>query len=379
VRTILFLILIGALALFSVFASRVTVDSDFPVFYRAAKTILDPNAPNAALYLPPNCAKYPTPEREDSPGAFLYSPAAAYLLAPLAFLPYYTAKAVMIFLDAIAYLVSVWILARHRGFAGRLFFYTLALSLLWLPFLQDIRSGQLNAVLLLLITGAACAANRNSFGVAGFLLGIATLFKLFPFAVALLLGLKNRRIIGSCAATLAATLLIPGSHDWFPAIGAIVKNYSPLYLFLFHHGVGWYYLFVMLVAGITAVTVRRCVFPDHFILLALAMPAILLVMPIIEYYHYIFLVLSLLPFMGSCNGLNWKQVPIVLISVGIVTLSCFTPQYVPHYFISTYLSNCLLLSVATLLWCVWMVLIWGKGRFPVAGSQGADKIVRCSD
>lgn len=347
-RTALVVMVMVGVAFLSRFLSLHTCNSDFPVFYHAATTVLDPAAAAAAVYLPPSTAAE-VPEPVSSVGAFVYSLAAAYLLAPLGLLPYYGAKALLIFLDALAFLGALALVSRSNGAAGRLFLYPLAVSFLWPPLLQDLRSGQVNALLLLLLALSALLANRRLFAASGVLLGIASLFKLFPLGIAAVFAARNWRIFSACLLTVLATFAIPGSSLWFHAMTRVGRFYSPLYLLLKGLGEGWYLLFAALVMGATAAAFYLWE-ADFNAALSMAIPAVLLVVPVIEYYHY---TLALFTVVYHATSPRYRGRPVTFLLVLPVTLISLsflaTASSASFHYRPGLLNGALLLS-AFLLW-----------------------------
>ncbi len=117
---------------FSVFLSHYTYNTDFTAFYYAASTILDPNTPNISVYDIDTDNKYSIPKvTEIHAPAFIYSMPAAYIIAPLALMPYFKAKAAMIFINILMYLAAITIILKMGGASGRWFAYPLALLCLW--------------------------------------------------------------------------------------------------------------------------------------------------------------------------------------------------------------------------------------------------------
>lgn len=348
-RAIFVVAVIGSIALFSAFLAHFTVNSDFPVYYHAAKTVLDPTCDNNAVYIINTTNKFSIPERLQS-YAFIYSIAAAYLVAPLALLSYYTAKAVLIFLNCIAYLAAITIIVRINAASGRLLFYPLILSLLWFPFLQDLRSGQINSLLLLLVSSAVFSAIRQRPYLCGTLLAIAALFKLFLIPIAMVLGLRNWRILASCLLFISVALLIPGSLDWFAAMGNIHKNYSPVYRYLISHGTVWFYAYVMIIAGIAALLSHRCKEENHPLIVSFAIPAVLLIMPIIEYYHYTLLMFSVAYLITSEYRTDVILMRSIAVSATLINLAIFFTGASVHFDSNPYLSNTLLLLGVFIMW-----------------------------
>ena len=315
-------VLIVCILFFSIFNPLFSYNTDFPVFYQAASLILDPSATAASVYDIEALKKYAVPEKFTGKSAFLYSMPVAYALSPLALMPYYAAKTVMIFMSFLAYLVAVMLILRMTAASGRWFVYPLALSCLWFPFIQDLRFGQVNSILLLFVSLAVYFARKEQFALSGIVLAIAALVKLFPVGIALVMGLKNRRILLVFALTFALSFLIPGSLNWFPAIGNIHKiGLMPAYLFLRQFGIEWYVLYVISVAGITAFIAYRINDTNYLVLATLSIPAVFLVMPLVEYYHLTLMAFPCLFLLTSKDNAISKT--IALLSIVLIYLGIF--------------------------------------------------------
>lgn len=266
------------------FVADFTYNTDFHVFYYAASTILDPERPASAVYELDTANPYNVPEYWSA--HFIFSLAAAYLMAPLALLPPLAAKTTIILFDILSYLCAVYIVLRLGGASERLTAWGLGLSCLWFPFIQDLRFTQINSILLLLVALAVLSATKNRPWLGGVLLGVAALFKLFPLAVAMVLGLKNWRIGAACFTVFGASFLIPGSVKWFSAIPNLHNfEQQAKYLVFGEYGLIWYALWVVIVAGLTALFAYRYPMPDYPLLAAFAIPAMFLAAPIMEYPH----------------------------------------------------------------------------------------------
>lgn len=301
----------------TIFARYPRAGFDFPVFYQAACIILDPNTANTTIYTFNGSENsiYLIPEASDSI-AYIYSMAAAYIMAPLALMPYYWAKTTLIFLDLMAYIGAVVLVLRNHRAEGRLLFYPLMISLLWLPFLQDLTFAQINAMLLLLVTSAVLLASRKYALPAGILLGIASLFKLFPVAIALVLGLKNWRIAAACIGTIGMTLFIPGSLEWFPALKRISPvGFSDMYIMLAHFGPYWGWLYSAAVGAATALIAWYYREVDYRYLASLAIPAVFLAAPVVEYYH---LTLLIFTYLNLYFAVNKEKIFVILTTLSAI-------------------------------------------------------------
>lgn len=286
-------IIIISLYYVSTFMSNYTYNTDFPAFYRAAKVIHDSDVPDTSVYeVDSKTNKYNIPE------AFVhyrFSVLIAYLMSPLALLPYNAAKALMIAINFLAYGFSMAIILYLKKATGRWFIYPLALSFIWMPFIHDIRFVQVNSCLLFLVTLSVLFAVKNRPFIGGSILGLAALFKVFPIAIAMVLGIKNWRIIVSCAVTFGLALLFPGTKEWFSSFAYtpfLDKLYSVIYLALKEYSIVLYGVYVSIIGGLTALTAYHCRDRDYLSLTALAIPATLLTMPVIEYFHLVLLILT---------------------------------------------------------------------------------------
>jgi hypothetical protein len=308
---------------FSVFLSPYTYNSDFPVFYYAANTILDPNVPNTSVYDIDTNNRYSMPEAMGKNHVFLFSMPGAYIMAPLALMSYFRAKSVMIFINILMYLAATLIALRIGGASGRWFAYPLALLCLWPPFVQNLRHGQINAILLFLIAVAVLAATKNSPVLSGVFLAIATLFKLFPIAIAMVLGIKNWRIFVSCVVVFGVSFLIPGSLKWFHAISNIYPAYNPIYQWLKQFNPSLFFIFAAAIAGITALIIYKVKGTNYPLITSLAIPAVFLTMPIIEYYHLTLLTFSYAYLIASLKRFNRLILTSYFLSIILISIPFF--------------------------------------------------------
>src|SRR3990172_3666766 len=271
-------------------------NSDFPVYYFVASTILDPQASPGDVYRYPEDTenKYSIPERKDVRERFLYSMLAAYLMAPLGWLPYYTAKAVMIFVNIAAYLCAVVVIFKLGNVSDRWVIWGAGISCVWLPFLSTLMGGQINALILLLIAVATLAATRGQPYLCGALFALAALFKLFPLAIVLVLGLRNRRILVGFAVLFGASFLIPGATEWISRIIDFLKEKEevqfPVYVWLKTMHPLLIVTIPILIVSMTALVTVLSKDTDYPMLASFAIPAAFLSMPRLGYYHFTVLV-----------------------------------------------------------------------------------------
>ena len=332
-KIILCLLMILLCGCIAVVSALYTENTDFPAFYRAAMIIMDPNIPNENVYdVADPINMYNIPEEFVQ---YRFSLPAAYLISPLALLPYSSAKAVMTLINILAYAVSVIVLLRFVNASGRRFVWPLAFSFLWMPFLRDIGFVQVNSILLIFITIAVFMAIKDRPLATGMFLGTAALFKMFPIAIAMVLGLKNWRIFTSCVLMFSLALILPGSKEWFASFAYTsfrTEFYSVIYMWLKGYNILLYVVYVALVGGITALVAHRFKYYNYPVLTSLAIPAVLLTMPIIEYFH---LVLLIFPYVYLLT----QRLPVIYtIFLMISLIVIFSGGFLfPGYIITSYL------------------------------------------
>ena len=353
---------------FSLFLSYQSVYTDFPVYYAAAKTILAPGTAKSSVYDTDMPGRYPIPEPTEENNVFIYSMPVAYLFAPLALMPYFIAKATMIFINIVLYVTAIALILRYNRSSGRWSSYPLLLSWVWIPYVQGIRTGQVDAIMLFLVTLAGLSATKNRNGLPGILLAIAALFKLFPFAIAMLLGLKNWRIPVYCALCFGAFLLMPGSLKWFMAIRNIYTfDFMPTYLLLKKGSLAWIgLLYFGVIVGYTAATVYRFRYVNHLMLIAFAIPAVFLIMPIVEYHHLTLLIFSYVYLLNPSNKDNRWLLLIALLSFVLIDVSYFISRQ--SYLIVMPLASKILIILGLLMsWSAmaWKIHVVGQRTFPL--------------
>jgi len=302
-------------------------ETDFPVFYCAAKIALDPATPISKVYdtsVLMGCKVPETLNQEQRHGLyFIYSIPAAYILTPLALLPYFHAKTLIIILDIICYLATISKLIKTIS-PDSTFIKPLRYSLLaclWLPFQFDIRFAQINSILFFLIAIAAVNTSKRPF-LSGFLIGIASLFKLFPLGIALLIGLKNWRVAAACIFTFVIGLTITDSWVWFTEIGNVIRTETaPIYL-LINYNINLYLGYALAIIGITVLTSYFGSSDDVFIT-GFAITSLFAIMPIIEYYHLALLIIPLFYFTFNTNIKNKFFKKTTALPIALITISAF--------------------------------------------------------
>lgn len=298
----------------SAILSRATYNTDFPAFYSAASTILDPKASNEDVYRDDVDTRYPIPEKKEVHTIFIYSLPVAFLFAPLAWMPYYTAKAVMIFLNIVSYLSAVAIILTLGKVSGRWMVWGIGLSCFWLPFINNLGHAQINGIILFLIAVAILAVTRGYPLLCGALLALAALFKLFPLAVALVLGLRNRRILIGFVLVFGASFLLPGATGWISTIWKWGKVEAPLYVWLKTLTPSLVVICPILIGSVTALISLMAKEDDYSLLTAFAIPAVFLAMPRLGHFHLTLLVFSFGYLFSSKEFRSWPLLSFLVLS-----------------------------------------------------------------
>lgn len=148
---------------------------------------------------------------------FTHPPATVLLALPFAGLDYPDATLAWNLVSLAALAVSAWLVGRALEISRSFWavFPLLTLLLLCTPLWDQLGQGQLNLILLALVTGTWVAERSGRPVWAGFFLGAATALKLFPGFLALYFVLRGQwSVLIAAACTLAAlvgvTLILPG-------------------------------------------------------------------------------------------------------------------------------------------------------------------------
>jgi hypothetical protein len=165
-----------------------------------------------------------------------HPPTSVLLGIPFAWMEYHHAFLAWNVLSLGLVVASAWLVIRQLGvrvtLAGLMIFYVLVL--LFSPFRQQVSQGQLNAVLLALITGAWAAERSARPGLAGVLLGLATAIKLIPAFLLLYYAVRGRwRVVWSGVACLAfvtaLTVLVLGPEAFTTYYGEVMPHVAATY------------------------------------------------------------------------------------------------------------------------------------------------------
>ena len=331
------LTLVGLAVLGSLFARAVTLTrGDFDAYYAGA-TALRTGAPMYTDALTWRDAGYSTmfPGPKPIPNSpYVYPPALAVALMPLSFLSPYTAGLVWLGLIALsilgtAYLFARFILPVPRRYVVPTTVCIGALMALFQPVRTVLSTGQIDSVLLLLLTASLVAFGRRSVW-AGVFLAMAVAIK--PTLGVLVLFLLWKRAYRSFAAFVAvsAVLVLPwflvgldGIRDYVavaaywssPTFGVTPVNQAPYGFFLRLFTVNAFTVpivdvplvakvlqlaVIAVVAVLLALSVRRSEVPMRQLALeyGLAVIATLLTGTLSEDNHFTYLVLPILAAFG---------------------------------------------------------------------------------
>jgi hypothetical protein len=311
----------------SIFVSAIlslkTYNTDFPMYYSAASTILDPEASPEDVYDADAQKQYAIPERKEVETPYVYSLLVAFLFTPLAWMPYYTAKAVMIFLNIMSYLFAVAIILKLGNVSDRWIAFGVAISVLWLPFIHTLLFGQVNALITVLVALAVLAVTRGSPYLCGVFIAFAALFKFFPLAIALVLGLRDRRIVIGFAVVFGATFLIPGATKWIATILNFLNEDRGSLTYIWVRAVSavspvLFFMYPVIIGSVTAFLAAMAKDDDYPLLTAFAITAVFLAMPRLAYYHLTVLVLTYGYLFSMKEYRNWLFTGFLLLSAVIL-------------------------------------------------------------
>lgn len=318
------LVLITAVS-FSYWYARYASSADFPIFYNATSYFLHEHKGISNIYDIWISDEYALPEKTNA-GKFIYSPLALVLLSPLGYLEYYTAKTALMSVNIMCYVLSIYLILKHLKLSGGWYVYPFSLSLIWVPFLIDVMTGQINSILLLLLTLAVCSVVNHKPIISGLLIGVAALFKFFPIGIAMTLGIKNWRIFTSCFLLFVFSItVVPGAVKWFSAIQSIQPSLaSPAHQLLITPTPILFWVYSASIALITALIIYKTKNNDYLKIVSFSIPAIFLAAPVIEPHHLTLLIVSYL-FILNYARINFRLIYIVapLISALVITFTFF--------------------------------------------------------
>jgi hypothetical protein len=164
--------------------------------------------------------------------AYIYPPFLAALLRPIANLPFRAAKTLWFGFNLVCLCVSLGLLTRLIGLPLRTLVPIGLLALVMPPIYDTLLLGQVNLLLLILISGSLYLSSQSRLQrheiLAGFLLGIAAAVKLYPIVIGLSYLIRRRFVALVSMLGGMLTMLIFGS-----AAGGGPDNTIPI----FHRGI----------------------------------------------------------------------------------------------------------------------------------------------
>lgn len=214
------LLLVNAIAIGMRMHTLATIPSDFTQDYMAVLALQK----GQSIYEPFTADELAAQGIQERPGivprANYHPPFNILLFAPLAQLPYSLAIGIWTWGSILLYLLIGSIILRELAIAIPQYWklFVIGASLLWYPFQFHIILAQLSLILVACIIGCWVLLRRQRDVIAGVLLGLAILIKLFPALLLLHLVIHRRwRAIGATLLTITLgmllTLLVVGSDD----------------------------------------------------------------------------------------------------------------------------------------------------------------------
>lgn len=344
INIFIWIFIIIANAMTSIYIANNVHNTDFPVYYTTAERIIDPQFTVKDIYLSTTQRNDALPERYPPGNYFIYSPIVAALISPLGYLPYFAAKSLLLFLSTISYFIAIALLLKQFGLCTWRYF-VLSLLFTWMPFINNFCGAQVNSFILLLIVCAIHMAQKKSPVIAGGLLGLSTMIKIFPLGVAGILGFHNRNITVACVTLFAVSLLAPGTWQWFQVMPSVSSGHTPIYLFARQYGIGWQLFYSFLVVMLCFYCLLETNTTDLLILSAYSIPAVFVAMPVVQYHHLIILTVTYIVifFATSTFATTPFQKVLIVLTILHINLGVFW-EFVP----TTYWS----------IFVIWAVLSW---------------------
>lgn len=218
-RLLISLLLIASLAWFFYYGIVTVWDytgSDFISFYRASEQMLEGKSP----YLEILERTSPEPEAEPVPwGNYIYPTFFATCLFPLTSLDPFWAKKVFVIISICLYvLASIYLIKREygKGTYPHLALCLVIVALCWGPSIENMRVGQSNILVFLLLFCSWLFLDREMESAGGAALGLACAVKLTPI-VALpffIVYFKPKIVLAGLLAFFASMILIFPRYNW---------------------------------------------------------------------------------------------------------------------------------------------------------------------
>ncbi|NLN49990.1 MAG: DUF2029 domain-containing protein [Clostridiales bacterium] len=292
-------------------------EPDFSAFYYAASVILDPDISITEVYNPNPSQQLVEKYGINQPvKPYIYSIAVAYILTPLTLFSYQTAKVVWNLLNIAMYVVAILIPLRLGRASGIYALLLVCLGLVFAPFLRNQFWMQTSVFVFLLVSCAVYLMTKGRFYMSGILLGVATLFKIYPIAVAMVFLFKNWRIPLTTLIVILGSFLIPGSLNWIQAMYNVGRYYSEGYVLL---GPSLFVVFVAIVIFATALIAFRFRELDYQTLATLAIPAGIIILPVIEFHFLTVLMFPIIYLLSLYKDDLLLLKIIVLVSIALIS------------------------------------------------------------
>ena len=295
-----------------------STEPDFSAFYYAAMVVLDSDIPITEIYNPKPSQQLADKYEINQPvKPYIYSIMVAYILTPLTLFSYQTAKVVWNLLNIAMYVIAIVIPLRLGRASGGYFYLLLILGLIFAPFLRNQYWMQTSVFVFLLVSWSIYLMTKGRIYISGIILGLATLIKVYPIAVAMVLLFKNWRITLTTLTIISVSFLIPGSLNWIEAIPNVGKYYSEGYILLGPNLFVAFVTFVILTTALMAYRFRDLDYPE---LACLAIPAGIIILPVIEYHFLTVLMFPMLYILSlHKDDLLWLKIAI-LVSIAIISM-----------------------------------------------------------
>jgi len=310
---------IGAHAWFAVVAGSASQSHDFACLYYGSHVALDTTLSNNIMYEEARIAELYPRYMERSPFVYNYSVLAAYVLAPLMLLPFPLARLAWGVINLLAYLTAVWWwLARTKN-SSDLLWVGLLIALIWTPLIHNQDWLQSNPLVLLIVAAGIVLAHDRHPWAAGLLFGLGASIKLLPLVVAGVLIFKNWRTIFAACSVVGLALVLPGGWAWVEQLLTYEhQNINPLRIAL---GSGPFAGVVVVVVLTTAFFAYRCRSKPVLALAAVALPAGLIVSPVVAGYYLVLLIPAFLFVLAVRDRLAIWQEILVWLSWGSINIA----------------------------------------------------------
>lgn len=327
-----------------------THHTDFPILYSVGRLYDTGDSRIANVYavtLPLRPAQEQTWD-----GHFIYSRAVLPVFGILSRLEYFVAKSIILCASIFSFVTSIVLLISGRRASGRSSLVLLAGCLTWPPFFVDLALAQINSVLLLGTLCGVLLLARGAGTLGSSLIALASLFKLFPLGVSLLIGVIRPPVAATSIAVFASLLLMSGSAAWIPAITNITPAARSLLFTTLSMPEQSHLAFLILSAAIIAVSIGVTLWkrPTPLEVAAIAIPATFLASPVAEYYHLVFLVV---PFVSVCHTAFHSSSRVLLVMV-VASALCVWVDFVGIFILREWTQE--RLSVLSLL-LAWLAAI----------------------